>query len=117
MKVYGFTGNGAKEMEVENTLEGLQQFVGGYIECINLTEELVLVCNEEGKINGMSISTIWLEDGEVVEMIAGPCLVCRSDEEGEFVSIMDSDINVIREKLTSGCDIDEGEDGVTIMFV
>ena len=117
MKVYGFTGNGAKEMEVENTLEGLQQFVGGYIECINLTEELVLVCNEEGKNNGMPISTIWLEDGEVVEMIAGPCLVCRSDEEGEFVSIEDSDISVIREKLMCGWNIGEGKDGVTLMFL
>ncbi len=31
--------------EVENTLEGLQKAVGGYIEAVCLEDNVVLVCN------------------------------------------------------------------------
>ena len=37
----------------ENTLEALQAAVHGHIECVQLTTELTLVCNEEGLIRGM----------------------------------------------------------------
>lgn len=39
--------------EVENTLEGLQKAVGGYIETVYLEDYIVLVCNEEGKLLGL----------------------------------------------------------------
>lgn len=34
----------------DNTLESFQQAVGGYIETVTLSEHLVLICNEEGRI-------------------------------------------------------------------
>lgn len=34
----------------ENTLEAFQAAVGGYIETCTLTEDLVIICNEEGKL-------------------------------------------------------------------
>ena len=37
----------------DNTLEAFQDAVGGYIEALTLTTDLVLICNEEGRINGM----------------------------------------------------------------
>ena len=75
MKVYGFTGNGAREMEVENTLEGLQQFVGGYIECIGLTKELVLICNEEGKINGLEKNFTIGTENIIIDRIVGTAII------------------------------------------
>ena len=36
----------------DNTLEALQQAVGGYIETVTIATDLVLICNEEGRING-----------------------------------------------------------------
>ena len=48
MKVYGFTKDNQGVMEIENTLEAEQRFVGGLIECTALTEDIDLVCNEEG---------------------------------------------------------------------
>lgn len=36
--------------DIENTLEALQQTVGGYIQVINLNEKTVLICDEEGKL-------------------------------------------------------------------
>ena len=35
----------------DNTLEAFQQAVGGYIEAVTIATDLVLICNEEGRIN------------------------------------------------------------------
>lgn len=38
---------------VQNDLRTLQQLVGGHIETVTLTEDLVLICNEEGFLQGL----------------------------------------------------------------
>lgn len=38
---------------VSDSLENLQKIVGGYIECVYLSEDLVIICNEEGKLLGL----------------------------------------------------------------
>lgn len=38
---------------VRNTLEALQTVVGGYIETLTLATDLVIVCNEEGRLQGL----------------------------------------------------------------
>jgi len=35
---------------IDNTLEALQQFVGGYIETVTVMNNVVIICNEEGAI-------------------------------------------------------------------
>lgn len=40
-------------IDVGNSLTALQHKVQGYIECVTLTTYAVLICNEEGLINGM----------------------------------------------------------------
>lgn len=35
---------------LSDSLENLQRFVGGYIETVTLAEDVVIVCNEEGKL-------------------------------------------------------------------
>ena len=43
-----------EEATIPNTLEALQEAVGGYIETVTLPEHnLVLICNEEGRIRNM----------------------------------------------------------------
>ena len=37
----------------DNTLESFQSAVGGYIECVQLAPDVVLICNEEGKLLGL----------------------------------------------------------------
>lgn len=39
--------------EVSNTLEALQELVGGYIETVTLPPDLVVICNEEGRLIGL----------------------------------------------------------------
>ena len=41
---------------VENTLRSMQNLVDGPIECVTVTEDLAIVCNEEGRIRGLSPS-------------------------------------------------------------
>lgn len=38
--------------EIENTLEAMQREVGGYIETVTIADDGVIICNEEGVING-----------------------------------------------------------------
>ena len=46
-------GKKAEWVEIENTLEALQEAVGGNIEAVAVCEDLVILCNEEGRINGL----------------------------------------------------------------
>lgn len=39
---------------VENTLRSMQELIDGPIGCITVTEDLAIVCNEEGRIRGLS---------------------------------------------------------------
>lgn len=36
--------------EVSNTLEELQQIVGGYIETVTFADDMVIICDEEGRL-------------------------------------------------------------------
>lgn len=38
-------------IDIDNTLEALQQEVGGYIECVTF-DEFVAICDEEGRLKG-----------------------------------------------------------------
>lgn len=44
------------EVEIENELEALQGIVGGFIECTALTDNALIICNEEGKIRNLPIN-------------------------------------------------------------
>lgn len=39
--------------QVKNTLEALQQAVGGPIETVTLARDAVIICNEEGRLMGL----------------------------------------------------------------
>lgn len=41
----------------DNTLEAFQKAVGGYIETVTLCSDLIIVCNEEGRIRGLPYNT------------------------------------------------------------
>ena len=39
--------------DIPNTLEDLQKVVGGYIETLSAMPGLVIICNEEGRLQGL----------------------------------------------------------------
>lgn len=78
--------------EIENTLEAKQKIVGGYIEAVYpWVDEVALICNEEGKINGLPINRfLWNEDGQPIDYIAGTFFICGAPLDSEdFTSIPD----------------------------
>lgn len=38
---------------LSDSLENLQRFVGGHIEVVSLTSDMVVICNEEGRIRNL----------------------------------------------------------------
>ena len=79
-----------KEIEIDNTLEAKQKLVGGYIEQAFLPKDdsVVLICNEEGKINGMKANRDIGHD-----IIFGPFLIVGNDfENGGYKSLTSEQI-------------------------
>lgn len=81
-------GKKARVTTIMNNLESLQKMVGGYIEAVYPFEDPVaIVCNEEGKLNGMVLNrALRDESGEVYDIIAGPFIVAGLDTEN-FASL------------------------------
>ena len=63
--------------EIPSSLESLQNEVGGDIEAVYPFEEPVaIVCNEEGKMNGLPLNRALRDDsGEIYDIVAGTFLV------------------------------------------
>ena len=79
-----------EEIEIDNTLEAKQKLVGGWIEQAFLPKDdsVVLICNEEGKINGMKPNRDIGHD-----IIFGPFLIVGNDyENGGYKSLTSEQI-------------------------
>lgn len=75
------------EKEINNDLKGIQDEVEGLFECVYLDENCILVCNEEGKLNGMELNRRVGND-----IIAGPFFIVGDSMDGEFISLTDEQI-------------------------
>lgn len=71
-------GKAARTAEIGTSLEDLQQAVGGMIETYYpFEEEVCIVCNDEGKLNGMSpCRAVYDPEGRMMDIIFGPCFIC-----------------------------------------
>lgn len=76
-------GQVAKVEEIGCELRDMQEFVGGYIEAVYpFEDEVALVCNEEGKLNGMKpCRALRNENGKVIDIVFGPFFICGLGEE------------------------------------
>ena len=84
-----------KEIELDNTLEAMQNFVGGLIECITLSDTGSAV-NDEGKLLGLPLNRpLW--DGAYV--LAGPGFLAGCDNEGNLTSLPQSAMDFYKEKF------------------
>ena len=63
-------------IDIENELEPLQEFVGGYIETVSLFTNLVIICNEEGRLRDMDYCCTILGHDFV-----GPVLIVGRDRD------------------------------------
>ncbi len=79
-------------MNIENTLEAKQELVGGLIEVVGgLKDDILLVCNEEGKLTNLLPNLMFDFD-----YIAGDCFFVGDDyDNGDFKSLTDEQINEV----------------------
>lgn len=82
-------GGSPLELTIPRGLEAMQKLVGGYIEMVTLEEGIDLVCNEEGKLQGLPANR---DIPELRDTIRGDFFISRHDEEGETVDLTDADV-------------------------
>ena len=81
-----------KEIELDNTLEAMQKFVDGNIECLTFYDsgsEVILVCNDEGKL----LVRCGMEPMFLPGFLAG------CDNEGNLTSLPQSAMDFYKEKF------------------
>lgn len=64
------------------SLEELQTIVDGHIEVLRLTDEQIMIVNEEGKLNGLSFNakaTRMVREAGYDDFIVGDVLVCHTN--------------------------------------
>lgn len=74
-----------KMIEIEDTLEAMQEIVVGYIEeYMPFEDEVAIVCNEEGKVNGLPLNrAVYGKDKEILDIIAGKFFIAYAPAEAE----------------------------------
>ena len=87
-------GKYPKQIEIEDTLEAMQETVGGYIEeYMPFDDEVAIVCNEEGKMNGAELNrAIYSDDKEILDIIAGKFFIAYAPIESESFLSMPKDL-------------------------
>lgn len=80
--VYGNCVEVSPKNGTDFSLEELQTVVGGYIEIVYLDDGEIMVVNEEGKLNGLSVNGVatsyLLTHSDCNDIIVGDVIVCDS---------------------------------------
>lgn len=76
-------GKNPEVREIENKLSVLQGLVGGHIEVVRIADVL-LICNEEGKLDGLPANFSTGHD-----VIVGTAVFVSHDNSGEFIGLSD----------------------------
>lgn len=86
--------------EIDAGLKSLQKEVDGSIQAVYpFEEEAAIICNEEGKINGLELNrALYDEDGKIYDIIAGTFLICGLTDDN-FGSLPDELINKFSEQF------------------
>ncbi len=68
--------------DIENSLESLQEIVGGYIQVIEPFDDAAIICNEEGKLRSLPLNrALKNEDGSIYDILCGTFIISGLTEE------------------------------------
>ena len=78
-------GKRPRTVELADTLEAMQQAVGGLIQAIYPFEEPVaLVCNDEGKLMGLPLNRgLRTEEGTLYDIVCGTFFLCAAPPDSD----------------------------------
>ena len=97
-------GKRPRTVELADTLEAMQQAVGGLIQAIYPFEELVaLVCNDEGKLLGLPLNRgLRTEDGTLYDIVCGTFFLCAAPPDSDsFESLSEEQLVRYEERFHS----------------
>ena len=109
MKVLVLSGSILEEREIKNTLEEIQQIVGGYIEIPFLSpifndNKINIIINEEGKfIEGLEpeIAVIKRESNNILDIVYGNCVFASHDHDGNTIELNEEQKQIVKDALKS----------------
>lgn len=81
--------------EIEDSLEAMQKFVGGYIQSVPVGDGLDMILDEEGKLKGKPYNRS-LFDGQ--DVAVGDVFITKVNSNGNSVSLTQSDIDKYMQK-------------------
>lgn len=87
-------GKSPRVEEIENDLETIKSLVGGYIEVVGMEENILLICNEEGKLNGLPSNFSIGHD-----TIVGTAVFVAFDGKEDFTGLSDTQMLLIMDKF------------------
>lgn len=85
----------ARIEDIQNTLEGLQALVGGYIETCTIFPGSTFIVNEEGRLLG-------LERNGLLDFVGTVLVVGVNEDEGDFVDLTDQQASELLSYCNSG---------------
>ena len=90
-----------KEIEIDDSLEAMQEVVGGDIEeYMPFDDDVAIICNEEGKVRGLPLNrAVYVQDNdkkEMVDIICGKFFICYAPPESESFQSLPILIRIMR---------------------
>ncbi len=95
LKIAHFTNGGYEFKEVDNTLDKMHELVGGYIQIVYIAKNLVLVCDDEGKLKENAVPSLMLITNTITDPILNPCFIVALKGE-DFTSLNKTQIEWIQ---------------------
>lgn len=89
-------GKPARIGTIDNALQAMKDIVNGYIEAVYVTDNIMLICNEEGKICNLPLNFI-IDNKLLTDGIHGNVFFTKVNEDGDNVSLNDNDIKCIEQ--------------------
>lgn len=89
-------------VEIEDSLEAMQAVVGGDIEeYMPFEDEVAIICNEEGKVNGLPLNrAVYDSDHQMIDIMAGDFFIAYAPISAEkFLSLPDDMAKKYSEKF------------------
>lgn len=83
-------GKEPKVIDIDNTLEALQKAVGGYIEAVSVGNNVIMLCDEEGKLKGKPYNFDMGDD-----KIVGNVLFTKDGGKEDFTDLNENDVEMI----------------------
>ena len=86
--------------DIDKTLEAMQSLVGGLIQAVYpFDEPVALVCNEEGKLDGLPLNrALRDEDGDIYDIVAGNFFLAGIGED-DFIDLPDELVEQFAEQF------------------